>query len=166
MAEYAWVSLNILENAWINCSMPGLWIRLIILHVWQAFEDVSGYKCARVLNMTRLYIYKGYTEFWISLNMPQKCLNMPQFALMSLNVPAQDWILLNVPENAWIKISWLSKNVGNHVWSSTKNFKITLAKIKRPRIVQKKRNLDQKINDSKPHIWSLSFNIRFSSRKS
>ena len=27
-------------------------------------------------------------------------------------------------------------------------------------------NLNKKITDSKPHIWSLSFNFRFSSRKS
>ena len=29
-----------------------------------------------------------------------------------------------------------------------------------------KNNLGQKINDSKPHIWSLPINFRFSSRKS
>ena len=36
--------------------------------------------------------------------------------------------------------------------------------LKRPKIVTKKRNLDQKIHDSKSHIWSLSFNFRFSSK--
>ena len=35
-----------------------------------------------------------------------------------------------------------------------------------PETASKKRNLDQKINYSKLHIWSLSFNFRFSSRKS
>ena len=30
----------------------------------------------------------------------------------------------------------------------------------------KKQNLDLKINDSKPHIWLLSMNFRFSGRKS
>ena len=33
--------------------------------------------------------------------------------------------------------------------------------LKHPQESPKKRNLDQKINDSKPHIWSLSFNFRF-----
>ena len=36
-----------------------------------------------------------------------------------------------------------------------------------PKIVPPKIwNLEQKINDSKPHIWILSFNFRFSSTKS
>ena len=35
----------------------------------------------------------------------------------------------------------------------------------RPKTVPKKQNLDQKINYSKPNIWSLSFNFKFSSRK-
>ena len=38
--------------------------------------------------------------------------------------------------------------------------------LKHPKTVPKKRNLDQKVNDSKRHIWSLSLNFRFSSRKS
>ena len=37
---------------------------------------------------------------------------------------------------------------------------------KRPKAAKKKRNLDQKVTDSKSHIWSLSFNFRFSSKKS
>ena len=38
--------------------------------------------------------------------------------------------------------------------------------LKCPKTVPKKTNLDQKINDYKPHIWSLSINFGFSSRKS
>ena len=37
--------------------MPGLSICLAILHAWQAFEDTSGYKYARVLNMAQLFVY-------------------------------------------------------------------------------------------------------------
>ena len=37
--------------------------------------------------------------------------------------------------------------------------------LKRPRTVSNYRNLDKKINSSKPHIWSLSFNFRFFNRK-
>ena len=40
--------------------------------------------------------------------------------------------------------------------------------LKHPKTVAINQNLDQKIkkNDSKPHIWSSSINVRFSSRKS
>ena len=38
--------------------------------------------------------------------------------------------------------------------------------LKRLKTVSKNRNFDQRRNDSKPHIWSLSFNFRFSSTKS
>ena len=44
--------------------------------------------------------------------------------------------------------------------------KIKFYWLKRPKTVPKKRNLDQKVNDSKLHVWSLSSNFRFSSRKS
>ena len=38
--------------------------------------------------------------------------------------------------------------------------------LKRPKAVTKKQNLDHKINDWKPHIWSLSIEFRFSDRES
>ena len=39
--------------------------------------------------------------------------------------------------------------------------------VKRSKTVQKRpRNMNQKINHSKHHIWSLSFTFRFSARKS
>ena len=76
-AEYSSVFLNILENAWINCSMPELWMRLIILHVWQAFEDAPGSKCAMVLNVARLYMQGSHKVLNVSiwLNTPQWSLN-------------------------------------------------------------------------------------------
>ena len=39
-------------------------------------------------------------------------------------------------------------------------------RLKRPEPLPKRLNLEQKINDLKPHIWSLSLNFGFSSRKS
>ena len=48
MPQYPWVSLNILENLWRNCpvlTIPGIWICLVMLHIWQVFEDASGSKC-------------------------------------------------------------------------------------------------------------------------
>ena len=82
VAEYASISLNILENASINCSMPGLWICLIILHVRQAFEDASGSKYARILNMAHLYMQELHIVLnmsecgSISFNNAWRCLNM------------------------------------------------------------------------------------------
>ena len=39
-------------------------------------------------------------------------------------------------------------------------------KLRHPKIVPIKQNLYQKINNLKPHIWSLSIDFRFSGRKS
>ena len=47
---------------------------------------------------------------------------------------------------------------------SRRRRKITLAET--PSNSPKKQNLDQQINDQKHHIWSLSFNVRFSGKKS
>ena len=57
-----------------------------------------------------------------------------------------------------------SKNVDHMVGQRQKKLKITLAKT--PKNSPKKRNLYQKINYSKPHIWSLTINFRFSGGKS
>ena len=108
VAEYASISLNmpinILENSWINYSdYVGLWIRMIIFHVWQSFE-------ARVLKW-RGYIWKDYAEFRIRLTMtPPYASIIPEHALIPLNMPKHIWILLNVLEYAWKflnKLFWL-----------------------------------------------------------
>ena len=55
----------------------------------------------------------------------------------------------------------MDKNVGHHGWKTVKNFKTTLAK--RLQDSPQKRNLGQKVNNSKPLIWSW---LRDSNRKS
>ena len=55
------------------------------------------------------------------------------------------------------------KNVDNGLLT-TKHFQIKLAKTLQNS--PNKRNLNQIINDSKPLIWNLSVNLRFSARKS
>ena len=50
----------------------------------------------------------------------------------------------------WGEGGELSKNIDHHGWSTVKNLKLHW--LKRPKAVPKKRNLDQKINYSKPHI--------------
>ena len=52
--QYPLTSLKYLWNAWINCSMPGPWICLILLHIRQTFEDVAGSEVAR-LHMQRFW---------------------------------------------------------------------------------------------------------------
>ena len=90
--EYASISLNIPEYPW-KClhnvlTMPGLWGYLVILHFRQAFEDASGFKCLRVLNMARLCMQGLH----IILNMSEygsiyiKNV-MSQYILMSLSMP-------------------------------------------------------------------------------
>ena len=51
-------------------------------------------------------------------------------------------------------------------WLDDDKKKLKLHWLKRPKGVTNKRNLGSKINDSKPHVWSLSFSFRISSRKS
>ena len=48
-------------------------------------------------------------------------------------------------------------------WPTIKK-KLKLHWLKRTKTVLKKRNFDQKINDIKPHIWSLSINFKFFAR--
>ena len=93
-------------------TMPGLWICLIILHVRQAFENVSGSKGARGS------MCKGYTELWICLYKARYATIMPEYALTALNMPEEHgWILLNVPEYVWINCSDYDRvlNVPHHL---------------------------------------------------
>ena len=99
MHQYPWICLKILENAWINCFMPGLeyalssdmYARLLKMHL--------------VLNKPGLWIWhgficKGESDFCICLIMALYASIMPEYALMSLDMPEHDWILSNVSEYA------------------------------------------------------------------
>ena len=55
----------------------------------------------------------------------------------------------------WVK-SWVTDD---------ENF-LKFPKLRHPKIVPIKQNLYQKINNLKPHIWTLSIDFRFSGRKS
>ena len=83
--------------------MLELWICLIILHVWQTYEDVSGSKCVRVLNIAKLYMQRlhrvlNMSEYasvclsnawiWLSiLRCPSICPNMTEYCWVSVNMP-------------------------------------------------------------------------------
>ena len=100
MDQYPSISPNILKNSSMNCSMTGLWIYLIILHVRKAFEDASCSKYGFICN--------SYSEFWICLDIARYATIMPQYALIPLSMPEHGWILLkslNMSENVWINCS-------------------------------------------------------------
>ena len=67
--EYTWKCFHNVLN------MLGLWICLVILYVWQTFEDTSHSKWVWIWHGC---IRKVFTKFWMCLNMAQyvsKCLN-------------------------------------------------------------------------------------------
>ena len=117
MLEYLWISLNILENA---CIM--LWLCEGSEYAQSSYKFDRLLKMFQVLNVSEFWIWhscicKGYTEFWICLNMAQYALIMPEYALMSLNMPEHNWISLNIPEYVWIKCSDKARvlNMPHHV---------------------------------------------------
>ena len=84
MHQYPELSLNIFENAWINCSDYANELNVPDhLIVWQAFEDALDSKHARVLNMAQLYMQ--------GLNI---VLNMSEYGSICHN---NAWICLSMP---------------------------------------------------------------------
>ena len=76
------------------------------------FQNESILEMPCVLNESEFWkwhgcVCKGYTEFWICLNMPQYVSIMPEYDLIYLNVPQDVMILmsglifLNVPTYSW-----------------------------------------------------------------
>ena len=126
VAEYVSISLNILKYHWKCLNKQ--------FELCQGSQYVqSSYMLHRVVTIRRVLkvqgfwichgcICKGYTEFWICLNMthmPQQCLNMPQYTLLSLDMSEHGWILLIVPEYAWINCSHYARDLnmqGSPMW--------------------------------------------------
>ena len=107
VAEYASVSLNIPEYPW-KCLSKLFWLCQVSECTWSSYMFDPLLKMLRVLHVPGFWIWhgcicKGYTYFWIYviwLNTLQQCLTMPQYALMSMNMPEHSWILLNVLDYA------------------------------------------------------------------
>ena len=102
MHLYPYICLNILENAWINCSD---YARALNMHdhltVWQVF------KMPQVLNKPAFWIWhgcicKGYAEFRICLIIAPYTSIMPEHASICLNIPRYVWTWLNIAECPWI----------------------------------------------------------------
>ena len=79
--QYPWISLNILENAWMSV----FYVRVLNMPDY--------FTCLTVFWMWHGCICKGYTDL---RNMSK--LNMPQYTLMSLSMPEHGEILLNDPK--------------------------------------------------------------------
>ena len=66
-----------------------------LVNVLQGSEYYSGSKHDRAWNIARLWTYKGLKGHWIcwmSLNLPLKCLSMPEYASLMLNILEYAWI--------------------------------------------------------------------------
>ena len=104
MHQYIWISLNVLEMlACYSDYAPALWVCLVILHVWQAFEDALGSECVRSLNMTRLYMQGLHRVLHMSEHTSKYawiCLNVRQYAWTWLDITEYPLICLN-------KLFWL-----------------------------------------------------------
>ena len=109
MHQYPWLFLNILQNAWINCSE---YARALNMH--DHLICLTGFwRCLRFLNKPGFWIWhscicKGYTEVRICLNMAPYawiCLNMPQCPSICLKMVVYCWMSLNMPEKARINCS-------------------------------------------------------------
>ena len=91
MHQYPWISLNILENRWICCSD---YARALNIHDHLTCFTVF-WRCLRFsISQGSEYgtvVYAMVTQsseyVWLWLDTPQKCLNIPQYALISFNTP-------------------------------------------------------------------------------
>ena len=98
MDEYASIYLNIPKCSWNACmlfwlcpsalSMPGH------LTCLTGFWRCLGFWMCQKSEYDTVVYARVYTEFWICLNIPQ---NMPEYALMSANMPDHGLILLSAP---------------------------------------------------------------------
>ena len=94
---HTWISLNILENAWINCSDYARALNIndhltCLTGFWRCLGSKPGFWLCNGC------ICKGYEVFWICLIMapyPSLCLNITEYCWMTLNMPEK--IVLTMP---------------------------------------------------------------------
>ena len=106
VAEYASISLNIPKYPW-KCLNKLLWLCQDSEYAWSSYMFDKLLKMPKALNVPGLWIShccicKGYTEFWIYLNMAQYASIMPGYTSICLNVPQYAWKWLNIAEYLWI----------------------------------------------------------------
>ena len=94
MHQYPWICLNILANAWINCSD---YARALNIHdQWSSYRFDRLFKMPRALNKTGFCKWHNYLRvtqsskyIWIFLIMAPYTLLMPKYASISLNIVYQ-----------------------------------------------------------------------------
>ena len=115
---------------------------------FKSYDMINGWNS---LKSTVLIIWKLCKWYAIQINNRIYVIEILKKFATTLNLIK---IVNMIPKEAvgsyFMVVGW-SKNVSHHGWPTKKNFKITMDKTK-----QSSRNLNQKLNDSKPHIWSLS----------
>ena len=100
--QYPWISLKVLENTWINCCDSVSTLNMHDHLTYLTGFDASGSKCAKVLNMARLYMQGlckvlNMSEYGsIVLNNASICLSVSQFAWTWLNIVKCPWICLKM----------------------------------------------------------------------
>ena len=115
MGEYASIFLNATKYSWKYLNKL-FWLCQGSEYTWSSYIFDRLLKMPWTLNVPGLwiwhrYIWKGYTEFWIWLNMTQYASIMPGYVTICLNVPQYAWdenswmSVLNIPENGWINYS-------------------------------------------------------------
>ena len=113
VAEYLSVSLNMPKYPW-KCLNKLFWLCQDSEHVWSSYMFDRRLKMPLVLNKPRFWIShgcicKGYADFQICLIMAPYASVMPQYALMSLNMPEHVWI--NCSDYArGLSMPWYSYN--------------------------------------------------------
>ena len=95
VAEYASVSLNIPEYPW-KCLSKLFWLCQVSECTWSSYMFDPLLKMLRVLHVPGFWIWhscicKGYTYFWIYVNMAQYASTMPDYASICLNVHEYAW---------------------------------------------------------------------------
>ena len=121
MHQYPWISLNILDNFWINYDKT---LNMSAYeYVWQGFGDASGSKCPRVLKTARLYMQMLYRVPNMS-EYGSVCLNNAWYASACFNVPldvtqyARPWLnIAEFLENSLINCSDYARilNMSHHL---------------------------------------------------
>ena len=124
MAEYTSISLNIPKYLW-KCFNKLFWRFQGSEYTWSSYM-FRLLKMPRVLNIPGFLIWhgcicKGYTEFWLCLNIAQYVSLIHEYVSVYLNVPQYVWTWLNIseymPKNARINFSDYAKvlNLPHHL---------------------------------------------------
>ena len=111
VTEYASISLNIPKYPW-KCLNKLSWLCQCSEYGWSSDMFNILLKMPQVLNVPRFwiwhgYICKGYTEFWICLNIAQYTSIMPEYDSICCNVRQNTRRRLNIAECSWTSLKIL-----------------------------------------------------------